>query len=350
MRAVCKMTPTPGATLETLPVPEIGPREALVKVRAATICGTDLHIYRWDDWAKSRVKAPMPFGHELAGDVVRIGADVTNVQIGDYVGCESHFVCGHCYLCRIGQPHICRNVQILGVDRPGCFAEYVVVDAANLWPTATHLPPAVCAAQEPFGNAVHACLATNLTARTVLVTGCGPIGLMSVAIARAAGASRIFATDTNAARRETALSFGATDVLDARDPTVVEKIQAATGGEGVDVLIEMSGHASAVKQGFGALRFGGFASLLGISSRPIPDFDLTNAVVFKGATVYGVSGRKMFETWFQTRGLIETGRVDLKPLITHHLPLADFETAFDLMLSGKALKVALYPHGLDGAW
>ncbi len=350
MRAVSKMRPEPGASLEEWPVPSYGPREILVKVRAATICGTDLHIYRWDPWAASRLHPPMPFGHEMAGDVVAVGSEVTTIQVGDFVAAESHFVCGHCYPCRIGQPHICRNVKILGVDRPGCFAEYVAIDAYNAWPTSRKLPPAVAAAQEPFGNAVHTALSTDLTARTVLITGCGPIGLMAVAIAHAAGASRIFATDTNPARREEALRMGATDVLDARDAQVVEKIVAATDGEGVDVLLEMSGHSSAVKQGFGALRFGGFAALLGISSRPIPEFDLTNFVVFKGATVYGVSGRKMFETWYQTKGLIESGRVDLKPLITHHLPIEEFETAFELMLSGKALKCALYPHGLDGAW
>jgi len=247
MRAVCKMRPEPGASCETLPVPEYGPREILVRVRAATICGTDLHIYNWDEWAASRIKPPMPFGHEMAGDVVAVGSDVSSVKIGDYVGAESHFVCGHCYQCRIGQAHICQNVKILGVDRPGCFAEYVAIDAYNAWPTARHLPPAVVAAQEPFGNAVHTAFSTPLTAKTVMVTGCGPIGLMAIAIASAAGASHIFATDTSASRRDAASSLGATAVFDALDPDVVRKITDQTEGEGVDVLLEMSGNPAGLR-------------------------------------------------------------------------------------------------------
>lgn len=239
MRAVCKTRPEPGASLETLPVPAFGPREILVRVRAATICGTDLHIYKWDEWAASRIKPPMPFGHEMAGDVVAVGADVTSVKVGDYIGAESHFVCGHCYQCRIGQAHICQNVKILGVDRPGCFAEYVAIDAYNAWPTSRHLPPAIVAAQEPFGNAVHTAFSTSLTAKTVLVTGCGPIGLMAIAIAAASGAARIFATDTATHRREAATKLGASAVFDARDPDVIARILDAAGGEYVDVLLEM---------------------------------------------------------------------------------------------------------------
>jgi threonine 3-dehydrogenase len=350
MDAVCKMRPGYGASLERIPIPDYGPNEVLIRVRAATICGTDLHIYKWDDWAASRIKPPMPFGHEMAGDIVAVGRDVVNLAVGDYVGAESHFVCGHCYQCRVGQAHICRNVKILGVDRPGCFAEYVAIDAHNAWPTARHIPPAVAAAQEPFGNAVHTAFATTLSARTVLITGCGPIGLMAIAIAAACGASRIYATDTAPHRRAAAMRVGATEVFDALDPEVIPKIVAGTGGDGVDVLLEMSGNPNALQQGFAALRFGGFAALLGICSRPIAEFDLTNTVVFKGATVQGISGRRMFETWYQTQRLVETGKVDLKPLITHHFPLAEFETAFDLMMSGVALKCALYPHGLDGVW
>lgn len=350
MRAICKMRPEFGASLETLPLPLVGPSDVLVRVRAATICGTDLHIYRWDDWAASRIKPPMPFGHEMAGDVVARGENVTGIEIGDYVGAESHFVCGRCYQCRIGESHICQNVKILGVDRPGCFAEYVSIDAYNAWPTSRELPPAIAAAQEPFGNAVHTAFSTPLAAQTVLVTGCGPIGLMAIAIAKSTGAARIFATDTAPHRREAACSFGATDVIDALAPNVSEAIIASTGGVGVDVLLEMSGNPAALKQGFAALRFGGSAGLLGICSRPIAEFDLTNTVVFKGARVQGISGRRMFDTWYQTKRLVEGGKVDLKPLITHHFPLEEFQTAFELMLTGEVLKCALYPHGLDGAW
>lgn len=350
MKALRKSTAAPGLSLETIPVPQCGPREVLVKVRASTICGTDLHIYQWDHWAASRIQPPLTVGHEMCGDVVAIGEDVTGVAVGDYVGAESHFVCGHCYNCRIGQAHICRNVRILGVDRPGCFAQYVAIDATNAWPTSRSLPPAVAAAQEPFGNAVHTALTTSLTARTVLCTGCGPIGLFAIAIARAAGASAIFASDPSPARRAMAEKLGADRVFDSSDSGVVEEIIAATAKEGVDVLLELSGNPTALKQGMEALRYGGDAVLLGICSRPIPNFDLTNEVIFKGATVHGITGRKMFETWYQTRGLVESGKVDIRPVITHHLPIEEYDRAFRMMIAGEALKCALYPNGLDGNW
>jgi threonine 3-dehydrogenase len=350
MRALCKVDGGYGLTLCDVPLPAISPQEILVRVRAATICGTDLHIYKWDAWAQGRVVPPLIVGHEMCGDVVAVGADVTTISVGDYVGAESHFVCGYCYNCRTGQPHICKNVKILGVDRPGCFAEFVSIDARNAWITDRNLPPAVCAAQEPFGNAVHTALTQPLTARNVLITGCGPLGLFAIAIAKAAGASRIFATDTAPTRLEVAATQGADFVYNALEPNVVEQILSRTDGEGVDVLLEMSGHASALEQGFAALRYGGHAALLGICSQPIREFDLTNAIIFKGASIYGVSGRRMFETWYQTKGLIETGKVDIRPIITDHLPLEDFETAFEKMLTGRALKCALYPHGLDGVW
>jgi threonine 3-dehydrogenase len=350
MKALCKMGPRPGLTLCDVPMPKVSAREILVRVNAATICGTDLHIYNWDNWAQGRIKPPLIVGHEMCGDVVAAGSDVTNVCIGDYIGAESHFVCGYCYNCRTGQPHICKNVKILGVDRPGCFAQYVSVDAGNAWVTDRALPPAVCAAQEPFGNAVHTALTQQLTARNVLITGCGSLGLFAIAIGKAAGASRIFATDTAPARLEMAKTQGADYVFNARETDMVDHILNATNSEGVDVLLEMSGHASALEQGFAALRYGGHAALLGICSQPIREFDLTNAIIFKGASIYGVSGRKMFETWYQTKGLVETGKVDLRPIITDHLPLEEYETAFEKMLSGSALKCALYPNGMDGAW
>jgi threonine 3-dehydrogenase len=345
MRAVVKARAAAGAELQTVPVPSIGPRDVLVKVRATTICGTDLHIYRWDSWAQSRIRPPMVFGHEFAGDVVAVGDEVTGVRVGDFVSGETHIVCGHCYPCRTGNYHICRNVKIIGVDRPGCFAEYVALPASNAWRNDPKLDPAVAAAQEPFGNAVHTALSTDLATKTVLITGCGPIGLFAVGIARAAGARRIFATDVNPQRLEMAWMMGATDPLDSRGD-VVGEIMAATEGNGVDVLLEMSGVSAAIKQGFGALRFGGYAALLGLPGKPIDNFDLANHIVFKGATVYGVSGRKMYETWYQTRALIGEGRVDIRPIITHRLPLDQFGQAFEMMLRGEAAKVALFPDGV----
>ena len=348
MRAVVKIEAGRGARLETVPVPSFGPRDVLVRVRATTICGTDLHIYRWDSWAQSRIRPPMVFGHEFAGDVVARGDEVHGVYAGDFVSGETHIICGHCYPCRTGQSHICRNVQIIGVDRPGCFAEYIAIPASNAWCNDPRLDPAVAAAQEPFGNAVHTALATDLATKTVLITGCGPIGLFAVGIARAAGAVRIFATDVNPGRLDMARRMGATDPLNGRED-VVAAIMQATTGEGVDVLLEMSGSATAIDQGFRALRSGGFAALLGLPGRPLPSFDIANHIVFKGATVYGVSGRKMYETWYQTRALIEGGQVDIGPIISHHLPLEEFEHAFEMMIAGEAAKVALYPNGMPRA-
>ena len=342
MQAVVKARAEAGAELQTVPIPKIGPRDVLVKVRATTICGTDLHIYRWDPWAQSRIRPPMVFGHEFAGDIVAVGDEVTTVNVGDFISGETHIICGHCYPCRTGQHHICRNVQIIGVDRPGCFAEYVALPASNAWRNDPRLDPAIAAAQEPFGNAVHTALSTDLATKTVLITGCGPIGLFAVGIARAAGASRIFATDVNLGRLEMASAMGATDPLDGRGDVAAQILQA-TAGNGVDVLLEMSGNATAINQGFRALRYGGYAALLGLPGRPIDNFDLANHIVFKGATVYGVSGRKMYETWYQTRALLGEGRVDIRPIITHRLPLDAFQAAFEMMIKGDAAKVALFP-------
>lgn len=342
MRAVVKAQAAKGAELQTVPVPSIGPRDVLVKVRATTICGTDLHIYRWDTWAQSRIKPPMVFGHEFCGDVVAIGDEVTTVKVGDFISGETHIICGHCYPCRTGQYHICRNVKIIGVDRSGCFAEYVALPASNAWRNDPKLDPAIAAAQEPFGNAVHTALSTDLATKTVLITGCGPIGLFAVGIAKAAGARRIFATDVNPSRLQMARAMGATDPVDGRSDVAAE-ILSSTDGNGVDVLLEMSGHPAAIDQGFRSLRFGGYAALLGLPGRPIDNFDLANHIVFKGATVYGVSGRKMYETWYQTRALISEGRVDIGPIITHRMPLEAFGEAFEMMIRGDAAKVALFP-------
>jgi threonine 3-dehydrogenase len=346
MRAVVKARAAAGAELQSVPMPKVGPRDVLVKVRATTICGTDLHIYRWDPWAQSRIHPPMVFGHEFSGDIVAIGDEVTTVKVGDFISGETHIICGHCYPCRTGQYHICRNVKIVGVDRPGCFAEYVVIPASNAWRNDPRLDPAVAAAQEPFGNAVHTALSTDLATKTVLITGCGPIGLFAVGIARAAGARQIFATDVNPSRLEMARTLGATHPIDARTD-VVSEVMAATDGSGVDVLLEMSGHPTAINQGFESLRYGGYAALLGLPSRPINNFDLANYIVFKGATVYGVSGRKMYETWYQTRALLSEGCVDIRPIISHRMALEDFQEAFEMMIRGEAAKVALFPHGIS---
>jgi threonine 3-dehydrogenase len=336
MRALVKQARR-GAELQTVPVPKPGPKDVLVRVLAASVCGTDLHLYEWDEWAASRFKAPMTFGHEFCGEVVQCGAEVDNVSVGDYVTAETHVICHTCYQCRTGQGHVCENVSILGIDRPGIFADYAVVPAENAWKTDRRFPPEICTIQEPFGNAVHTALTGKITARSVLVSGCGPLGLFCVALAKFAGASHVFATEMTQIRRDLAIKVGAEAVFDPARDDVVSEIHRRTHGEGVDVLLETAGAPAAIETGFKALKFAGRASLIGLPSKPFP-FDFTNQVIFKGATVIGISGREMFETWYSTRALLEGG-LDLSPIITHKLPLEDFEKAFELIKSGQCGKI-----------
>ncbi len=342
MKAVVKTSTGPGADLISVDVPRPRAGEVLIQIRATSICGTDLHIYRWDPWAASRVKPPLIFGHEFAGEVVELGTAVTSVQVGDYVSAETHVVCGVCHQCRSGQPHICQDVSIIGVDRPGCFAEYVVVPERNVWPNPPDMPPEVASVQEPFGNAVHTALSTELVGKTVLITGCGPIGLMAIAIARAAGAERVFATEVMPYRIELARTMGAHLVLNPQETDVTAEINTRTTHTGVDVLLEMSGNPSAIREGFSLLRCGGYAALLGIPSRPL-EIDLANYLIFKGATAYGVTGRQIWKTWYQTKALLGSGAVDVQPIITHRFPLEEFEEGMALMQAGQCGKVVLFP-------
>ena len=342
MRALCKARPGPGAELVDVPIPEVGPDDVLVKVRATTICGTDLHVYNWDAWAQSRIKTPLVFGHECSGDVVERGRNVREVQVGDFVSLETHITSEESYQTKICQANVDPRVKILGIDREGCYAEYVSVPAKVAWKNPADMAPEIASIQEPFGNAVYTVLSAPVTARTVLVTGCGPIGLWAIGIARAAGAKAVYATDINPLRLALAERMGATLAINSANSDPVEIIKRETGGIGVDVLCEMSGNWSAIKQGFDALRNGGRVSMLGIPSRPI-EIDLANDVVFKGATIYGISGRLIWETWYQTQALITTGMVDPAPVITHRFKLDDFAQAFELMNNGQAAKVAMFP-------
>ncbi|MBI5838321.1 MAG: L-threonine 3-dehydrogenase [Candidatus Eisenbacteria bacterium] len=337
MRALVKPGPRAGAELRTVEVPSPGPRDVLVRVLAASVCGTDLHIYSWDEWAASRFKAPMTFGHEFCGEIVQCGSEVENVKVGDYVTAETHVICHTCYQCRTGQGHVCENVSILGVDRPGIFADYAVIPAENAWVTDRRFPPEIATLQEPFGNAVHTSLTGRLTAKSVLVSGCGPLGLFCVALSKFAGASHVFATETQPLRRDLAKKVGATAVFDPMTQDVVAEVHQLTGGAGVDVLLETAGAPAAIESGFKCLKYAGRASLIGLPSKPFP-FDFTNQVIFKGATVIGISGREMFETWYSTRALLEGG-LDLSPIITHKLPLEEFEKAFQLIASGQCGKI-----------
>jgi threonine 3-dehydrogenase len=342
MKAIVKTTAGPGGELRQVPVPAPGPGEVLVKVRAASICGTDLHIYAWNDWARSRIRPPLIFGHEVAGEVVATGEGVGAVRTGDFVSAETHVVCGSCHLCRTGRAHICQNLKILGVDIDGVFAEYTVLPAANVWPTDPSIAPDWASVQEPMGNAVHTVLAGDIVGRTVAIFGCGPIGLIGIGVALATGAERVFAVDVNPYRLDIARRMGAEVAIDAGREDPVQAMRGLVGPKGVDVFLEFSGAESALRQGFEILGYGGWASLLGLPDRPVT-LDVTNGIVFKGATVYGIAGRRMFDTWFRTTALLRSRRVNLDPVITHRLPLEDFEKGFELMRSGQCGKVILYP-------
>ncbi|TCS92188.1 L-threonine 3-dehydrogenase [Hazenella coriacea] len=340
MRALVKHHSGEGAILKEVPIPTIGPDEVLIKVKATSICGTDIHIYTWDDWAKSRVTPPYVFGHEFSGVVVEIGDHVTSVEVGDHVSAETHIVCGQCSACRRGDGHICLHTQIIGVDRDGCFAEYVALPASNLWKNSKELPFEIASIMEPMGNAVHTTLSGEIVGKSVAVVGCGPIGIMAVAIAKAAGASKVIALDVNEYRLQLAEQMGATHIVHSSQEDPVKMVRAITQGHGVDVVLEMSGHPVAIKQGLEMLVHGGRMSMLGLPTRPV-EIDITNQIVFKGITIHGITGRKMFETWEQTAGLLESGKVNLQPLITHQLPFEEFEKGFELMKSGNCGKVVL---------
>ena len=344
MKALRKMRPERGAQLEAVSIPTIGPNEALVRVRAASICGTDLHIYAWDPWSASRVKPPLTFGHEFCGTVERVGKEVTGVASGDFVSAEMHVNCGRCHQCRVGQPHVCQNLKIIGIDQDGCFAELVRIPAANIWKVDPAIPEHYAAILDPLGNAVHTVLSGEIAGQTVAVTGCGPIGLMAIAVAKACGCSTVFATEVNPHRRALALQMGADEALNPAETDVVARVRAATGGTGVDVLLEMSGHPAAIHQGFQMLRAGGRASLLGVSSQPV-EFDLVADIIFKGATVKGIYGRKMFETWVQMTALLKAGKLKLEPLFSERLALDRFADAFSLLQGGQAEKILFYPNG-----
>ncbi|MHB8587036.1 MAG: L-threonine 3-dehydrogenase [Thermoplasmatota archaeon] len=348
MKAARKASPMPGFDIVQVPVPKVGPGEALVRVRATSICGTDLHIYKWDPWAQGRVKPPIIQGHELCGDVVEVGSGVTDVNIGDFVSAESHVVCGRCDMCRTGRGHICRSTKILGVDRDGSFAEYVSVPAQNLWLESRDLSPKIAVLMENFGNAVHAAFKTDVRARKVLVTGCGPAGCMAVAVLKAIGARAVYASDVSQYRADLAKRMGADRVIVPPRENLAQILEQETQGEGVDVLLEMSGAPSAITDGLRLLKPGCEAVLFGLPSAPV-SFDLSNLVIFKGVTVHGVVGRVLWENWYQARGLLRSGAVDLSPIVTHSFGLDDAHKGFEIMASGQSGKIAFFPQGVPAS-
>ncbi len=345
MKALVKTRPGVGAEIQEVPVPTPGPGEVLLKVRATSICGSDLHLYFWDEFAAHRVKTPLVFGHEVTGEVVELGPNVQGLQVGDVVSVETHIACGHCYQCRTGNAHICENLKILGFDMPGAFAEYVVVPAVNAWRISPDLPPEVATILEPFGNAVFATLVEDVAGKTVAVFGGGPIGLMSVAVAKASGASKVFLVEPSDMRRQLGATMGADRLIHPFEEDPVALILDETQGRGVDVLLEMSGAEPALTQGLKALRSGGRVSLLGLFPGTVT-VDLNELVILKGVTVYGITGRRMFDTWYKVTELVESGRVDLRPLITHRLPLDEAPQGMELLKNKEAVKVVLYPHGV----
>ena len=344
MQALVKTTAGPGLTLTDWADPTPGPRDAVVKVAATSLCGTDVHIYRWDEWAQRRIHPPRVIGHELCGHVVEVGREVSLVKVGDYVAAESHLTCGACFQCRTGQAHVCKNYKILGIDRDGSYAEYVVLPEGVLWHTAPEIPPELACVQEPLGNAVDAALAEDLTGQTVLITGCGPTGLFAAAVARTAGAATIIASDVSDYRLGLAKQVGVNHVLNARTESP-EQMAAAmfemTAGEGVDAALEMSGDPAALHQAFRAVKNGGRVTLFGIPTGPVC-FDLPNEVIFKGIRVYGITGRRLFGTWYRLAGLFKAG-LDIRPIITHSFPMREFASGFGLIQSGQCGKVVLFP-------
>ncbi len=346
MQAIRKAKAAEGLTLCEVDRPSPGDEDVLVYVEAASICGTDLHIWKWDSWSKGHIKPPLTLGHEFCGTIVEVGSKVRQAQVGDYVSAESHVTCGMCYQCRTGQAHMCPNTEILGVDRDGAFANYVVVPEKVIWQNhRDKLPPEVATLQEPFGNAVFATMNQDLSGQSVAVMGCGPIGLFTIGIARAVGAKNIFAVDIHAYRIELAGKMGATQVFNAGDEgDIVSRIVEANGGYGVDVVLEMSGAPSAITSGFRVVRNGGTVVLFGIPAKPV-EIDVAENMIFKNLTVRALNGRRIFDTWYKTRWLLEDGVVDLRPLITKTIGFDDINDSMEMLARGDACKLVLLPNG-----
>ncbi len=342
MRALVKESAGPGIVLRDVPVPTCGPSEALIQVHHAGVCGTDLHIWEWDSWASNRLKPPVVIGHEFAGRITQLGQEAEQdnlLAVGDLVTAEGHVVCGHCLQCRLGDGHLCRRTQIIGVDRDGAFADFIVMPASNVIKL-DGIPTEIGAIMDPLGNAVHTVLEAQVPGSTVLVLGCGPIGCFAVGVARAAGASLVIASDFNPTRLELAREMGAQVTLNPGTDDVVAQVRELTGGDGVDLVCEMSGHPSGHAQALAAARMGGRVNLLGTPNRTT-EVDFARDIIFKGLTLYGVTGRKMYQTWHQMRRFLRAGQLDPRPVITHRFPLECIRDAIQVIKDGQAGKVIL---------
>ncbi|GGJ71800.1 L-threonine 3-dehydrogenase [Deinococcus aquiradiocola] len=339
MTALTKQFPREGIWMQTVPRPTPGPNDLLIRVRKSSICGTDVHIYNWDDWASRTIPEGMVVGHEYVGVVEEVGSEVRGFSVGDRVSGEGHITCGHCRNCRAGRRHLCRNTQGVGVNRPGSFAEYLVLPAFNAFRIPDSIPDDVAAIFDPFGNAVHTALSFELVAEDVLITGAGPIGAMACAVARHAGARNVVITDINDYRLDLALKMGATRAVNVAREDLWSVAQSELGmTEGFDVGLEMSGSGAALNQMLRAMNHGGKVALLGIPAAGVTiDW---NDVIFKGLVIKGIYGREMFETWYKMAALVQSG-LDLTPIITHHYGIREYQQGFDAMRSGQSGKVIL---------
>jgi len=338
VKALVKAKPEPGIWMQDLPVPEIGPNDVLIKVRKASICGTDIHIWNWDPWSQKTIKVPMVIGHEFMGEVAKLGAEVTGFQVGDRVSGEGHITCGTCRNCRAGKRHLCRNTVGLGVNRPGCFAEYVALPAFNVFRVPQEIPDEIASFFDPLGNAVHTALSFDLVGEDVLITGAGPIGVMAAAIAKHVGARHVVVTDLNPYRLELARKLGATRAVDVRSQTLGDVMHGLGMTEGFDVGMEMSGNDRAFRDMLSVMNHGGRVAILGIPPNEV-SIDW-NQVIFKGLVLKGVYGREMFETWYKMVAMLQSG-LDVAPVVTHRFPAARYAEAFEAMRSGQSGKVVL---------
>jgi len=338
MKALVKAKPEPGIWMQEVPVPEIGPNDVLIRVRKASICGTDIHIWNWDAWSQKTIKIPMVIGHEFMGEIAKLGDEVTGFQVGERVSGEGHITCSHCRNCRAGKRHLCRNTVGLGVNRPGCFAEYVALPAFNVFRVPKEIPDEIASFFDPLGNAVHTALSFDLVGEDVLITGAGPIGVMAAAISKHVGARHVVVTDLNPYRLELARKLGATRAVDVRTENLQETMRILGMTEGFDVGMEMSGNGQAFRDMLAAMNHGGRVAILGIPPSEV-SIDW-NHVIFKGLILKGVYGREMFETWYKMVAMLQSG-LDVAPVVTHRFKAEQYAQGFEAMRSGQSGKVVL---------
>ena len=344
MRAIWKKEPKLGLEIGEAEVPKIKDDEVLIKVKATSICGTDKHIYHWDEWAEKRIGDNIPyiFGHEVAGEIVEMGKSVKGLQLGDHVSAETHISCGYCFQCKTGQEHICKNVKILGVDTNGTFAEYFALPYRNAWKNDKNVPHWIATAQEPLGNAVHTVFSGEVAGKTIFISGMGPIGVCAVALCKAAGADKVIASGTNEFRQKFAKEFGADISLNPRECDIRKEVMDATNGEGVDVFLEFAGAPQSLKDGLAVTKAGGRVSVLGVFPKPF-EVDVSNDIVFRGITLHGINGRRMFDTWYKSASFLRSGAVKLEKLVTHRFKLDEIEKGFEALDKKEAMKIVLEP-------